>query len=273
MLSQRVKAAVVFVPLVLVLIYFGGWVFNLFVLALLLVGAIEYARLFEQIGYRPSLVVLIAGVTLFVIQRWFLKDAHLGTLLSLLILITVVAALINYEKGDEGTAISFALNLAGIFYLGWVGGAFIPLRALVDGRGWLLTALPAVWLADSGAYFIGKWLGKRKMTPRLSPGKTWAGLIGGIISGTIFGALLVLLWRSVAFLPDGTPLWQGALMGCVLSILTPTGDLFISMFKRTAGVKDTGTLIPGHGGILDRIDSWIWAALLGYYLVRLFEVL
>ena len=273
MLSQRVKAAVVFVPLVLVLIYLGGWAFNLFVLALLLVGAFEYTRLFDQMGYRASLAVLIVGVTMFVVQRWFLTDAHLGVLLSLLILITAVAALIDYEKGATGTAISFALNLAGILYLGWVGGAFIPLRALVDGRGWLLTALPAVWLADSGAYFIGKWLGKRKMTPRLSPGKTWAGLIGGIITGTIFGALLVLLWRSVAFLPGTTPLWQGALMGCVLSILTPVGDLLISLFKRTAGVKDTGHLIPGHGGILDRIDSWIWAALIGYYLVLLFQAI
>ncbi len=273
MLSQRVKAAVVFVPLVLVLIYVGGWAFNLFVLVLLLVGAFEYTRLFDQMGYRASLAVLIMGVILFVVQRWFLKDAHLGIILSLLVLITAVAALIDYEKGVTGTAISFSLNLAGIIYLGWVGGAFIPLRALVDGRGWLLTALPAVWLADSGAYFIGKWLGKRKMTPRLSPGKTWAGLIGGIITGTIFGALLVLLWRSVAFLPAATPLWQGALMGCVLSILTPVGDLLISLFKRTAGVKDTGNLIPGHGGILDRIDSWIWAALIGYYLVLLFQAI
>jgi len=271
MLSQRVKAAVIFVPLVLVLIYIGGWAFNLFVLALLLVGAFEYTRLFAKMGYRTSLVVLIAGVTLLVAQRWFLKDAHLGILLSVLVLITTVAALIEYEKGATKNAISFPLNLAGIIYLGWVGGSFISLRALVDGRGWLLTALPAVWLADSGAYFIGKWLGKRKMTPRLSPGKTWAGLIGGILVGTIFGALLVLLWRSVAFLPVTTPLWQGALMGCVLAILTPVGDLLISLFKRTAGVKDTGNLIPGHGGILDRIDSWIWAALIGYYLVLLFK--
>ena len=273
MLSQRVKAAVIFVPLVLVLIYIGGWIFNLFILGLLLVAAFEYTRLFDQMGYRVSLAVLVAGVILFVAQHWFILDAYLGILLSLVVLMTAVAALIDYEKGAADTAIVFALHLAGILYLGWVGGAFIPMRALDDGRGWLLTALPAVWLADSGAYFIGKWLGKRKMTPRLSPGKTWAGLMGGIFAGTIFGALLVLLWRSVAFLPGTTPIWQGALMGCVLSILTPVGDLLISMFKRTAGVKDTGNLIPGHGGILDRIDTWIWAALIGYYLVLLFEVL
>ena len=273
MLSQRVKAALIFVPLVLILIFIGGWAFNLFVLALLLVAAYEYTRLFTQIGYRPSLAIVLVGVVISVVQRWAFRGEHLGLLLTIILLMTAVAALVEYEKGGKDAAVNFTLNLAGILYLGWVGTAFIPLRALPDGRGWMLTALPAVWLADCGAYFIGRWLGVRKMAPRLSPGKSWAGLVGGVAAGTGFGALLVLLWRSVGFLPVETPLWQGALMGCVLAILTPVGDLLVSLFKRTAGVKDTGNLIPGHGGILDRIDSWIWAALLGYYLVLLFQIL
>lgn len=273
MLSQRVKAALVFIPLVLILIYFGGWVFNLFILALLLVAGYEYTRLFSRIGQRPSLAMILIGVALLVIQRWFFTCEYLGLFLSFLILLTAITALIDYERGNNDAALSFALNLTGILYLGWVGGAFITLRASADGRGWMLTALPAVWLADCGAYFIGRWLGVRKMAPRLSPGKTWAGLIGGVVSGTIFGTLLVLLWRTMGWLPSQTPLWQGAVMGFVLSILTPVGDLLVSLFKRTAGVKDTGDLIPGHGGILDRIDSWIWAALIGYYLVQLYSLL
>jgi phosphatidate cytidylyltransferase len=270
MLSQRVKAALVFVPLVLILIYFGGWVFNLFILAVLLLAAFEYARLFNQMGYRPDLGLVLVGVTVCVLQQWLLQGQYLGLLLTALVLISAITALISYEGGNKDAAISFALNLTGILYLGWVGGSFIPLRAMAHGRGWMLTALPAVWLADSGAYFIGRWLGNRKMTPRLSPGKTWAGLIGGVLTGTIFGLLLVLLWRTIHFLPGDTPVWQGALIGFVLSALTPVGDLLISLFKRSAGVKDTGSLIPGHGGILDRIDTWIWAALLGYYLIQLF---
>lgn len=272
MLSQRVKAALVFVPLVLILIYFGGLAFNLFILALLLAAAYEYSRLFKRMGYQPSLGIILAGVTLCVVQRWAFGGEYLGLLLTVLLLLTAMAALVDYERGGKLAAVNFALNLTGILYLGWVGGSFIPMRALADGRGWMLTALPAVWLADSGAYFIGRWLGVRKMTPRLSPGKSWAGLFGGVVTGTAFGALLVLLWRAVAFLPAATPLWQGALMGFVLSVLTPVGDLLVSLLKRTADVKDTGSLIPGHGGILDRIDSWIWAALIGYYLVLLFRL-
>ncbi len=268
--SQRVKAALIFVPLVLIMIYFGGWAFNLFILAVLLLAAYEYARLFTGAGFRPSLVVLLAGVLLFTLQRWFLDGQYLGVLLSILLFLTVVTALIQYERGDDKAAASFALTLSGILYLGWVGGFLITLRALPNGLGWTLTALPATWLADCGAYYIGSWLGKRKLSPRLSPGKTWAGIFGALIWGTVSGLLLVLLWRAVGFLPTTTPLWQGAVMGLVLAVLTPIGDLFVSLFKRTAGVKDTGNLIPGHGGILDRIDTWIWAALIGYYLVRVF---
>jgi len=91
-----------------------------------------------------------------------------------------------------------------------------------------------------------------------------------VITGTLSGLLLTLLWRAVGWLPAETPLWQGALMGFVLAILTPVGDLLISLFKRAADVKDTGNIIPGHGGILDRIDTWIWAAMLGYFIVQLF---
>lgn len=269
MLSTRVKAALIFTPLVLLLIYLGEWPFNLFVSAILVIGAVEYARLFRQIGASPFLPTLIFGIIILVFQRWFLTDDYLGAALSVAIFVTAITALVQYERGTANAALNFSIMLGGLLYLGWVGGSLITLRSMDDGRGWLLTALPAVWLADSGAYFVGKGLGKARMTPRLSPGKTWAGLIGAVITGAISGLLLVLLWRTVGWLPGQTPLWKGALLGLLLAVLTPVGDLLISLFKRTAGVKDTGNLIPGHGGMLDRIDTWIWAGLIGSYFVKL----
>jgi phosphatidate cytidylyltransferase len=271
MLSQRVKAALIFVPLVLIMIYLGGWVYNLFFTAVLLAAAFEYTRLFKAMHTTPSLLMMLFGVALFTAQRWWLPGQYLGLLVSIVIFLTALVALAQYERGNDRAAINFGITLGGIFYLGWIGSFLIDLRALPDGRGWMLTVLPAVWLADSGAYFIGRWLGKVKMTPRLSPNKSWAGIGGAVLTGTVCGALLVLLWRTMDWLPTETPLWQGAVIGLVIAIVTPVGDLLISLFKRTAGVKDTGSLIPGHGGILDRIDTWIWAALLGYYLIQLFH--
>lgn len=270
MLSTRVKAAFVFVPLVLILIYVGGWIFYCFIALVLLLAAWEFSHLFEQFSTKPCYPLICSGILLFVLQRWFLAEASVGILLSLFMFIAILVVLVQYEMGVEDAALRFTISLGGVFYLGWVGSFFISLRSLPDGLGWTLTALPITWLADSGAYFVGRWLGKRPMSPKLSPNKTWAGFVGGILWGTASGILLVLLWRSVRFLPPGTRLWQGAVMGLVLAALTPMGDLIISLIKRSAGVKDTGSLIPGHGGILDRIDTWIWGAMLGYYMVRLF---
>ena len=270
MLSQRVKAAMIFVPLVLVMFYFGGWAFNGFITLVLLLAALEFSRVFAKLGTRPFTPLLLAGVLLLLIQRWFFPNLSLGLFISGLITLAALSALIQYESGVKEAAAGFTVNLSGMLYLGWVGGFFIALRALPDGLGWTLTALPATWLADSGAYFIGRWLGKKKMAPKLSPKKTWAGFGGGVLAGTLSGTLLVALWRAVGWLPPETPLWQGALMGAILAILTPIGDLLISLFKRSASLKDTGNLIPGHGGVLDRIDTWIWGAMLGYYLIQLF---
>jgi phosphatidate cytidylyltransferase len=271
MLSQRVKAALIFVPLVLTLIYIGGWVFNLFIAVVLLLAAYEFIQLFTRIGYKPSFLAASAVILLIVIQRWFFGEKYSGVFLTLLLTLVIIVALIAYERGEKDPAINMAIHLAVGVYLGWVGSFFILLRAMPEGLGWLLTTLPATWIADSGAYFIGRWIGKQKMAPRLSPGKTWAGLLGGIITGSLSGILLLLLWRAVGFLAVDTPLWQGLVVGIVVSCLSPLGDLFISLFKRTANVKDTGNLIPGHGGVLDRIDTWIWAGMLGYYLVLLFS--
>ena len=270
MLSQRVKSALIFTPLVLVMIYLGGWAFNIFFIAVLLGAAYEYVRLFRTLGYSPALPVILAGVLLFTLERWFFDSRYLGIVLSFAVFSAAVAALIQYERGNEHAALNFGIVLSGILYIGWVGSFLIGLRMATDGRGWMLTALPAVWLADSGAYFIGGWFGKKKMSPHLSPKKSWAGLAGAIVAGALSGVGLVALWRVTGWLPVETPLWQGAVMGFTVAVLTPVGDLLVSLFKRTVGVKDTSNLIPGHGGVLDRIDTWIWAALIGYYLVMIF---
>ncbi len=205
MLSQRVKAALIFVPLVLILIYIGGWLFNIFITGLLLFAAFEFTRLFQRMGYQPSFLTTTLGIVLIVVQRWFFKDQYLGLFLTLFLLLIIIIALIEYERGMRDTAINYTINLMISLYLGWVGSHFILIRALQDGLGWLLTALLATWLADCSAYFIGRWFGKGKMTPQISPRKTWAGLLAGIATGTLSGLLLVILLRVIGFLAIDTP--------------------------------------------------------------------
>jgi phosphatidate cytidylyltransferase len=183
--------------------------------------------------------------------------------------------LVAYERGRDEAATDFAITLGGIFYLGWLGSYLISLRSLPDGLWWFLLALPAVWLADSAAYMIGKPFGKHKMTPRLSPNKSWEGYFAGIIFGTALTALLAWAWQSlgpalaqpgIAPGPQVNPL-NGAILGFVMSVLTTLGDLGESMIKRQVGVKDSGNILPGHGGAFDRIDSWLWAGVIAYYLI------
>ena len=187
---------------------------------------------------------------------------------SLLILAAMAFHLVAYERGRDQAGTDFGVTLAGVFYLGWIGAYLISLRNLEDGLWWVLTVLPAVWLADSGAYLIGSKYGRHKITPRLSPKKSWEGYIGGVIVSTMGTALLTMLWGiSVSSGTAITPS-HGALLGFVLGLFTILGDLGESMIKRQVGLKDSGKLLPGHGGAFDRIDSWLWAGVIGYYLIQ-----
>jgi phosphatidate cytidylyltransferase len=132
----------------------------------------------------------------------------------------------------------------------------------------VLIVLPSVWLADIGAYLVGSRIGKHSLSPRLSPKKTWEGYWAGVVISTLGTAGLVILWHSLGG-PD-VAWWQGAALGAAFSILSTLGDLGESMFKRQAGVKDASNFFPGHGGVFDRIDSWLWGGALGYFLILWF---
>ena len=151
----------------------------------------------------------------------------------------------------------------------WLGAYLISLRQLSGGLWWFLIAYPALWLADSAAYFFGKAFGRHRMTPRLSPNKSWEGYGAGVIAGTITGALVAIAWGYISNPGIDMLVLRGVIIGGGVSILAPLGDLGISMIKRELDVKDTGKLLPGHGGVLDRIDSWLWAGVIAFYLVYL----
>jgi phosphatidate cytidylyltransferase len=252
----------------------GAPLFTLVMIGALTIGIWEYRSIFRIGGYKPADFSLIASVIGFSFLRTWIGLEWDLLLLVVLVLSSITYHLISYERGRENASMDFLVTLGGIVYIGLFGSYFVALRELPNGAWWLLIVLTGVCLGDSGGYIIGKWLGKRKLSPRLSPQKTIEGYIGGIVFGTLFTPLLFLLYRHLGLPPDsGITFLRVSIIGSIMSVFTPLGDLAISMFKRTYEVKDSGTILPGHGGILDRIDSWLWSVLIGFYLITLFFIL
>lgn len=262
-MNNRLLVAIILVPIGAGVIYLGGPVF-LFCASLVMgVAAWEYDRLVRTAGLCPAEWLVIGGSVALAVTRGLFQFNGAAALLSLLTLLAMTHHLLSFERGRERAATDFGATMAGIMYLGWIGSYLVSLRSLPDGQWWVLLALPVVWIADAGAMVIGLRWGRHAFAPRLSPKKTWEGYFGGVASGTLAGALLGALWGLVT--PQLNP-GTGLLFGLVLSALTPLGDLGESMIKRQVAAKDSSQILPGHGGIFDRIDSWLWAGVLGYYL-------
>ncbi len=268
MLIKRVGVALLLLPIGLAGILVGGWAYILGITLILALAAWEYAQLMNAGGFQPSSVLVVGGAALLALGRGLNGFISAPGLLSLLVLLSMTYHLVAFERGRTLAGSDFGITLGGIIYLGWIGAYFISLRALPDGKWWVLFVLPVVWVADTGAYFVGVRFGRHKLSPRLSPKKTWEGYLGGVVAATLAAALLAWILAGFASTPWPT-VWNGALLGFLLAALSTLGDLGESMINRQVGVKDSGKLLPGHGGAFDRIDSWLWGAVIGYYLVVL----
>src|SRR5450759_1831835 len=165
MLVERTLVAIVIIPVVIFLIVAGGWVYALGVAIVLAVAAWEFWRMVTNGGFQPSAILLIGGVALMALLRYQFEFTGSQFGASMLILLTMARCNRSYELSRNQPASDFAITLAGIFYLGWLGSYFISLRNLPNGEWWALTALPAAWIADGGAYFVGRQFGKHKLSP------------------------------------------------------------------------------------------------------------
>ena len=271
MFLQRVLVTFILGPLTLFLIYLGGWFYFAAFAALLIVAAVEYSQLVGKLGWHSPLWLIIPAAFL----QWFLPPSVQRMLfgaggiqvnlapfaLLLAFLAVMVYALWLYEKKPEEDAPgSWTAAIFGILFIGWLGSYFFRLRGVPeDAAAWTALAMLGTWIADSGAYVFGKTIGKHKLSPRLSPNKTIEGYLGGILSSAIFTTLIA------AFLD--LDLVIAFVLSLLVSVISPAGDLGVSMLKRAVGVKDSGKILPGHGGALDRIDSLIWSVAMAYYLV------
>lgn len=266
MLAQRLIVAILLIPLGIAAIMSGGWVLTITAVVVLGFAAFEYARIFRMGGFHPSVIVLLIGITALVVSRHVNGFGTSDLVLGAVILFSMAAQVVGYEKGGNTSALDFNITLGGVLYIGWLGAYLISVRDLPYGEWWLLLVLPSCWMIDGAAYFVGSSIGKHKMSPRVSPKKTWEGYLGGILFGALGTMFLAYLWGLQV---DVITPARGLILGLILAVASPLGDLGESMLKRAFGVKDSGHVLPGHGGILDRVDSWLWAAIISYYLITL----
>ena len=268
MLRQRITVALILLPIGIYAIMAGEAWFAAVIALILGLAAYEYVQLFRAGGWQPAGLLVVAGAVGLVAARYLDGFSHDAWLLPAFVFLSMGAHLIAYERGRAQAATDFGVTVGGIFYIGLLGSFLVPLRALPNGEWWILVVLPAVWLADSGAYFIGSKLGRHKMTPRLSPNKSWEGYFGGIVVSVIGTPLLVQVYYQLGLEPGGQiTASRAVIIGIIMSIVPTLGDLGESMIKRQMGRKDSGTILPGHGGMFDRIDSWLWAAVFGYFAI------
>jgi phosphatidate cytidylyltransferase len=260
----RLLVADIFVPVTAFFAIEGGLPFVFFVTVVLGIAAWEFWRIFQKGGYAPSLSVLLVFSTSAVVMRYLWGMRYFEIWLGALLLISLFMHILQQQRGNDRAASNLALSVFGALYLGFLGSYAISVRFLEQGLYWTMLVFPIISLADSGAYIFGRPFGKHKILTVVSPKKSWEGYIGGIIVGTLGGWGLASLWHiaCVPMLPI-----HGLILGLAISIVGPLGDFGESMIKRQFDIKDSSNLLPGHGGFFDRIDSSLWAAILGYYLI------
>ncbi len=259
---RRFYSALVLIPILYVGIgYAPPWLFSLFLAATALVGLWEFIGLY--FGPTSSLFAkftscLTAALVLFGMYQGF-SQAFIPWLLAVIALI--MGGFVLSPRATKQHLPSWAAYVFGILYFSLLLGHFILLRKLDNGIALIFFVLFVTWLADTGGFMVGLSLGKHPLAPRLSPKKTVEGLIGGILY-SVLGAILSHFW----FLPFFS-VSQCAMLGVALALIGTLGDLGESAIKRSAGIKDSGTIIPGHGGVLDRIDSLLFTGPALYYYV------
>ena len=268
---RRTLTSLVMMAVGLPAIVYGGVFYYLLMGGFLVGSAWEYTRLYRAVKYEPNEIVIVGGVLVLATARFFFADAALPLFVAL-VLLAMTVHLFAFERGRDEAALDFGVTVAGIVYLGWIGSYLLDIRNLPQGGWWLMTVLPIVWAGDTGAYSIGSAYGKHKLAPRLSPRKSWEGYFAGVFTSVWVGAFFIFAFSTMGNQPLGGLInpWQGAFLGFVIGILAPLGDLGESMFKRQGGLKDSSNIFPGHGGFLDRINSWIWGAAIGYFVIQYF---
>ena len=275
-LQQRLLTAGVVIPVLLVLFYLGGLWFLGLAEFVILIGMLEFCRMVNAKGFPAHAILGTIAALCLGVAAYF---ARLDLIVMILTLAGLAILAAQISSKDLKTAInSTSATMMGVIYVGFFLCHIVLLRNWDGTKGkvdiglfLIVLTIAITFLNDAGAFFIGRKWGKHKMTPVISPKKSWEGVGGAIVFGIAGSALTKLVfdrWILTTNLAWVHCIILGALLVCAAIV----GDLVESLFKRDAGIKDSGTLLPGHGGAFDRIDSLIWAGVLGFFWIRFLMV-
>jgi len=272
--QKRFATAGVVIPILLVFFWLGGlWFFGL-AEVVILIGMLEFYRMVEAKGLKAQKILgtvfaLLLGIL------FYLKVDEFLVLFTMVLLILLVLARQLFVKDIPGTLTTTGLTVFGVFYVGFLLSHIILLRNWSGREGrvdlgffFIVLVIAITFLSDAGGFLIGRKWGKHKMTPGISPKKSWEGAGGSVVFG-VAGAILTKMVFDQWILVSKIPFFHCAVLGILLVIAAMIGDVVESLFKRDAGIKDSGTIVPGHGGLLDRLDSIVFTVPVCYYYLKL----
>lgn len=262
MLHLRVISALVGMPVMLGAIYLGGPWYAFFLLLVVNLGLWEFDALLKAKGSRFPPLLGYVGVTAFIVLLFFEQYALVFPLLMVIFFALVLTQLAVFVEANFWES---AMFFWGIIYLGGFVGYMLLIRLLPEGMLYTFILFVGVWINDTFAYFIGTKWGRHKLAPEISPKKSVEGALGGV-AVTLCSAMAVAVLAPAVI---GLPVWLAAILGLGIAVFAQLGDLLESSLKRQFQVHESGRLIPGHGGILDRLDSLLLAAPFVYYFFML----
>lgn len=268
-LLSRVLVAIIAIPLVIGIILSGGWIFSLFVAVLCTLGVQEFYTMSEHKAAHPQKVAgMILAFLLPLFTKYSLQSAH--GLLQVFAIVGILWVMAwELTRNKPHALLNVSTTLAAIAYVGGLFSCLVLLREVPSsslpfdvsafrveepGSTLILAMFISIWVCDSAAYFVGMSIGKHKIFPRVSPKKSWEGSIGGFLASA------AAMWAVLHFMmPDFPPL-HAIILGAIIGVVGQIGDFAESLLKRDANMKDSSSLIPGHGGVLDRFDSVLFVA-------------
>lgn len=262
MLRQRTITSVASIPFIILLIWFGDPWFTFLIAAVVLIGSFEFYHMSPTLEQSRPLMCVGLLWALAVALNPHYEDATIlpaATTAATVISLVWLLRLVPREEAFR----AWAWIVAGVLYVGWMLSYWLGLLMLTDGRAWVYLAMFTTFAYDTGAFFAGRAWGKHRLASAISPGKTWEGALGGLLSAVV--AALAISQMPILSWSSRLDWWQVIILACLVSLFAQLGDLVESLLKRNAGVKQSGKLLPGHGGILDRFDSLIFVGVVVYY--------